>query len=154
MYWYILEGSQCLYVYNNTRKSVTFVNSSCKAVYSFALKGIYFKTHTHIYNWPLQPFNQDYGLASYTTHIVCINFTCEWRDLQFNVDSERQIFEETFPGQVYCLSQDFWQKSRPRNIFFFFKFLFVAWPETRIQVLSLNKPAHYLLDHGDFFSFF
>ena len=25
----------------------------------------------------LQPFSQDYGLASHTTHVVCVNFTRE-----------------------------------------------------------------------------
>ena len=51
---------------------------------------------TYIHNWPLQLFSQDYGLASHTTHVVCVNFTCERWDLQFNDDSERQIFCETF----------------------------------------------------------
>ena len=34
----------------------------------------------HIDNWPLKPFSQDCGLASRTTHVMCINFICEWRD--------------------------------------------------------------------------
>ena len=34
------------------------------------------------------------GLASHTIHVVRVNFICDWRDLQFNVDSERQIFEK------------------------------------------------------------
>ena len=25
---------------------------------------------TYIYNWPLQPFSQDYGVAYHTTHFV------------------------------------------------------------------------------------
>ena len=29
---------------------------------------------TYIHNWPLQPFSQDYGLASHTTYVVCVNF--------------------------------------------------------------------------------
>ena len=41
------------------------------------------------HNWLLQPFSQDYGLASRTTHVVCFNFLHEWRNLQFNVDPER-----------------------------------------------------------------
>ena len=44
---------------------------------------------TYMHNWPLQPFSQDYGLASHTIHIVCINFIHEWRDLLFNVNSEQ-----------------------------------------------------------------
>ena len=48
--------------------------------------------HTDIHNWPLQSFSQDYGLASHTTPVVCVNFTRKWRDLQFNVDSETTNF--------------------------------------------------------------
>ena len=43
---------------------------------------------TYVHNWPLQPFSQNYGLASYTTHVVYVNFIDEWRCLQFNADSE------------------------------------------------------------------
>ena len=32
---------------------------------------------TYIHNWPLQPFSQDYGLVSHTTHVVCVNFIHE-----------------------------------------------------------------------------
>ena len=46
------------------------------------------RTYTYIHNWPLQPFSQDYGLASHTTYVVCVNFIREWRDLQSNFDSE------------------------------------------------------------------
>ena len=45
---------------------------------------------------PLQPFTQDCGLTSNTTHVVCVHFIREWRDLQINVDSEPQIFEKLF----------------------------------------------------------
>ena len=45
-------------------------------------------------NWPLQPFSLDYGLASHNTHVVRANFTRVWRNLQFDVDFERQIFEK------------------------------------------------------------
>ena len=50
------------------------------------------------HNWPLQPFSQDYGIASHTTYVVCVNFIHKWWDLQFTVDSERQIFEKHFHG--------------------------------------------------------
>ena len=55
--------------------------------------------HTYIRNWSLQPFSQDSDLASHTTYVVCVNFIHEWRDLHFNVDSERQIFEKLFHGR-------------------------------------------------------
>ena len=54
------------------------------------------KTCKNIHNWTLQSFSQDYGLASQTTHVVCVNFIREWQDLQPNVNSERQIFEKLF----------------------------------------------------------
>ena len=69
---------------------------------------------TYIHNWPLQPFSQDYGLASHTTHVVCVNFIRERWDLQFNVDSERQIFEKLFHGS-FIYSQSFCQKSAERK---------------------------------------
>ena len=31
-------------------------------------------------------------LVSHTTCVVCVNFIHKWRDLQFKVDFERQIF--------------------------------------------------------------
>ena len=40
--------------------------------------------------------SSDYNLASPTTHVLCINFIREWRDLQFNVNSEGQIFLQLF----------------------------------------------------------
>ena len=52
--------------------------------------------HTYIHNWQLQPFSHDYGTASHTNHVVCVNFIRKRRDLQFNGDSEQQIFEKLF----------------------------------------------------------
>ena len=63
-----------------------------------------FLIYTYIHNWPLQPFSQDCGLASFT--IVCVNFIQEWQDLQFKVDFERQIFEKLFYGR-FIYSQRF-----------------------------------------------
>ena len=59
------------------------------------------------HNWSLKSFNQDYDLASHTIYVVCINFIHEWRDLQFKVDSERQIFWETFSCQFFYLFSEF-----------------------------------------------
>ena len=67
-----------------------------------------------IHNWPLQPLSQDYGLASHTTHVVCVNFIREKRNQQFNVDSERQILEKLFHGG-FIYSQWFCQKSAERK---------------------------------------
>ena len=82
-----------------------------------------FVIHAYVYNWPLQPFSQDYGLASHTTHFVCVNFIREKRDLQYNVDSEQQIFEKIFHCR-FIYSQSFCQKSAerksPKKYFFCF----------------------------------
>ena len=49
------------------------------------------KIHTYIighYN----PSGRIIDLVSHTTYVVCVNFIHKWRDQQFKVDSERQIF--------------------------------------------------------------
>ena len=53
-------------------------------------------SYIYLHNKPLQPFGYDYGLASHTTHVECANFIRDCWDLQFNVNSERQIFEQIF----------------------------------------------------------
>ena len=44
-------------------------------------------------------------LVSHTTYVVSVNFIHKWRDLQFKVDSERQMFWETFHGNFYLISE-------------------------------------------------
>ena len=44
-------------------------------------------------------------LVSHTAYVVCVNLIHKWRDLQFNDDSERQIFRENFHGNFYLLSE-------------------------------------------------
>ena len=53
----------------------------------------------------IQPFSQDYGLASHTTHVMlCVLIVyMSGGDLQFNVDFERQIFEKLFHGRFIYL---------------------------------------------------
>ena len=70
--------------------------------------------HTYIHNCALQPLSQDYGLASYTTYVVCINFIHKWRDLHFKVDTEQQIFEK-LSWQLFIYSQRFCQTSADRK---------------------------------------
>ena len=109
-------------------------------------------TPTYIHNWPLQPFSHNYGLASHTPHVVCFNFIRERRDLQFNADSQRQIFEKLFHCR-FIYSQSFWQKSAERKSpkKYFSYFIFDDWSGIRTQAfVKSNKPAHYILDHDDF----
>ena len=109
------------------------------------------QTYAYIHNWPLQPFSQDYGLASHITHVVCVNFIREWRDLQFNVDSEQQIFEKLFHGR-FVYSQSFCHKSAERKSpkKYFSYFIFDDWPGIQTQAFASNEPTHYILDHGVF----
>ena len=44
----------------------------------------------------LQPFSQNYALASHTIYVVCVNFMHEWRNLKFEVDFKRQSFGQNF----------------------------------------------------------
>ena len=76
--------------------------------------------YTYIHNWPLLSFSLGYDLASGTTHVVCINFISEWRDLQFNIDSERQVL---FTLRVF--TRNLLRGNLRKNIFFFI-FLFDA----------------------------
>ena len=64
--------------------------------------------------------SQDYGLASYITHVMCVNFIPEWQDLQFNVDSTpNDIFLKNFFMAGLFYSQSFCQKSAERKMPFF-----------------------------------
>ena len=48
-----------------------------------------------VYN-PLQPSVRIIALVSHTTYAMCVNFIHKWQDLKIKVDSEWQIFRETF----------------------------------------------------------
>ena len=46
-------------------------------------------------------------LVSHTSYAACVRFIHKWRDLQFKIDSERQIFCETFHGNFLFDAQSF-----------------------------------------------
>ena len=102
------------------KSSVTTITISFKALHlnpkSFRVKlksSMKVYIHTYIighYN----PSVRIIDLASHTIYVVCINITHKWRDLQFKVDSERQIFCEIFHGN-FIYSQSFCQKSAERK---------------------------------------
>ena len=54
------------------------------------------RTYMYVY-----PSIRIIDLVSHTTYVVCVNFIHKWRALQFKVDSERQIYWETFHGNFY-----------------------------------------------------
>ena len=90
----------------------------------------------------LQPFSQDYNMASHITCVVSVNFIHERWDLQLKVDSKRQIFWETFPGHFYLNSRSFCQKHTEKKS-----------PNKYFQILCFdvfNKPGRCQLDNDDF----
>ena len=78
-------------------------------------------------------------LVSHTTYVVCVNFIHKWLNLQFKVDSERQIFWETFQGN-FIYSQSFCQNSAERKSskkYFLYSVLTSSTPGTRTLYLRL-----------------
>ena len=81
---------------------------------------------------------------------MCVNFIHKWRDLQFKVDSERQIFWETFRGNFInfiAFARNLLRGNWRRNTFRI-SFWCLAW-DSNPGFLS-NKPTHYLLDHAPY----
>ena len=77
-------------------------------------------------------------LVSYITYVASINFKLKWRDLQYKVDFERQIFLKNFSWQFYLLSEFLpeicWEDIADEILFVF---CFVVWPGTRSLALRL-----------------
>ena len=77
-------------------------------------------------------------LVSHITYVVCVNFMHKWQDLQFKVDTERQIFWETFHGNFYWLSEFLpeicWEEIAEEILFVF---RFDVWPGTRTLAFRL-----------------
>ena len=56
--------------------------------------------------WPVDITIHTYIIDNYNhsvSHIVCVNFIHQWQDLQFKVDSERQIFKKLFMPIFFTL---------------------------------------------------
>ena len=102
--------------------------------------------HTYIIGH-YKPSVRILDLVSHTTYTVCVKFIYKKRDLQFELDSERQIFEKHFLGR-FIYSQNFCQKSAesksPKKYFFIhISFCYLIW-DTNPGFTS-NKPNCYLL---------
>ena len=82
-------------------------------------------------------------LASHITQVGCVNFICEWRDLQFNVDSERQIFLSNFFKANFIYPQSFCQKST--EIFIFSFNIFALMPDLGYEFRALLVISRVLL---------
>ena len=81
--------------------------------------------HTYIighYN----PYGQDDDLVSHTIYVVCVNIICKWRDLQFKIDCERQIFKKPFMTILFApkvFARNLLTVSLGRNNFSFLHFV-------------------------------
>ena len=81
-------------------------------------------------------------LVSHITCVVCVNFIHKCRDLQFEVDSERQIFWELFMAILFTLrifARNPLRVNRRRNAFHI-SFWCLAWGSN--PGFSSNKPTH------------
>ena len=91
------------------------------------------------------------NLVSHTTYVVCVNFIHKCRDLQFKVDSERQIFRETFHGNfilftLRVFARNLLRGNRRRNTF---RISFWCLTSDTNPGFASNKTTHYFLDHGE-----
>ena len=86
----------------------------------------------------IQPFSQDYGLASHATHVVCVNFI---RNRTYNF----------FTASLFTLrgfAKKCWEEIAEKICFFFqISFWCLTWDMN--QGFTFNKLTHYLLDYGD-----
>ena len=111
-----------------------------------------FRHLTYIHTYIIDHYNpavRIIHLVPHTTYVGCVNFIHKWRNLQFKVDSEWQIFDfwETFSWQFYLLSRVFARNllrgNRRRNTF---RILFwcLAWGSN--SGFTFNNPTQYILD--------
>ena len=77
---------------------------------------------TYIHTYIIGHYNPSARITNQllTPLMLCVNFIREWRDLQFKVDSERQIFCETFHDNFNLLSE-FLPELYRSNIFIEFR---------------------------------
>ena len=80
---------------------LVFTASEVIFVRYFEPQTVYHISNTYILSH-YQHFSQDYGLTSHITHVEYVNFIRKWQDLQFNVDSEWQIFEKLFTLRIFA----------------------------------------------------
>ena len=130
--------------------------NSFNGFYSFGKEKFFRKSYitgypfTYIYTYIIKHYNPSVRIidpVSHTNYVVCVNFIHKWRDLQFKVDSEQQIFLRNFSWQFYLLSELLpeicWEEiAKEIRI----SFWCLAWDAN--PGLSSNKPTHYLLDHS------
>ena len=93
------------------------------------------------HNLSFLPFSQDYGPISPIPLMLCVNFIHKWRDLQFKVESEWQIYLRTFSWQFYLLSEFLLEvcwREVVQEIFLSY-FCFNVWPGIWNMTLCLTS---------------
>ena len=107
-----------------------FISKACKAPLSLLTEDIIIGHYN--------PSVRIIDLVSHTTYVVCVNFIHKWRELQFTVDSERQIFLRNFSWQFYLLSEFLpeicWEEIAEEILFVFH---FEVWPGARTLAFRL-----------------
>ena len=113
------------------------INAINMYVYTIVLKTIHF-IHTYIighYN----PSVRIIDIVSHSTYVVCVHFIYKWRDLQFKVNSERQILLRKFLWYLLThrvFPRNLRRDNRRRNTFYIL-FWCQAWGSN--PGLSSNK---------------
>ena len=96
--------------------------------------------NTCIHNWPLQPFSQDYDLASDTIHVACVNFIRGCRDLQqqFKSTSNSRFLRNFFMAGLFTeFSPEICWEEIVEEISFFHIFRCDAWPGIQTRALRV-----------------
>ena len=88
-------------------------------------------------------------IAQHITYFMRVNFKYDWRNLQFKIDFDRQIFEKLLNGN-FIYSYGFWPEicweELAEEIFLHILFYWRCLSFNRD--LMYNKPAHYSLPYG------
>ena len=97
------------------------------------------------------PSDRIIDLVSHTTYVVCVILYISGENYSFKVDSEQQIYWETFswPGDFTfrVFARNLLRGNRRRYTFRILLWCLVWGSNTGF---SKNKPTHYLLHYGDY----
>ena len=91
--------------------------------------------------------NTSAWITSNTTYVVCFNLIHVWRNLQFNVESERKFLKTFFMAILFTIrvfALNLQRRSRQRNIFVIFNFV-VCWLircKARVASQQNHKTKH------------
>ena len=111
-----------------------------KLLFPYFTRKIFFRFRINFFLFIIGHYNpliRLIDLVTHTTNVMCVNFIHKWRNLQFKVDSERQIFGETFHGN-FIYSQGFCQhllRGNSRKILLF-------WVQTQYLATRLESICH------------